>query len=82
MADDIKTSIENWLVSVCVKRGVVGAVVALSAYVSTHAIGALLTKYGITINWTTVQASTLTAVAGGLAMLHDYLKVKKGITWL
>ncbi len=82
MVDDIKTGIENWVMTVCVKRGVVGAVMALSAYLAGHGIGKILTSYGVTINWDTFQASAVTGVVGLLAMLHDYLKVKKGITWL
>lgn len=74
--------VENWLMSVCVKRGIVGAVTALSAYLASHEVGKILTSYGVTIDWTAFQAAATTGSVAGLAMLHDYLKVKKGWTWL
>lgn len=82
MSETIVTTAENWLISICLKRGVTGGVLAVGAYFGTHEIGKVLPKLGVTIDWNVAAAGALTLIVGGLHMLHDYLKVKKGMTWL
>jgi hypothetical protein len=79
---EIVDNAESWLMRVCVKRGIKAAIIALSAYVTSHGLDAALLKHGVTVDWAVLQASSIAAACAGLEMLHDYLKVKKGISWL
>lgn len=66
-------SVQDWLWQVGLKKAVMGAVIGfLSAY------GGKLAGAGITINQQVLMAFLVGAFTG----LRNWLKVKKGITWL
>jgi hypothetical protein len=79
---DVVANAEGWLLRVCLKRGLNGAIIALTSYLTSHGIQKALEAHGVTIDWTKFQVEAFTTVCAGLAMLHDYLKVKKGLSWL
>lgn len=72
----------EWLMRVCLKRGLNGGIMALSSFLATHGILKALEAHGSTVDWAKFQGEIISVLVAGLAMLHDYLKVKKGISWL
>lgn len=75
-------SIKTWLISIAIKKGLsrviqVG-VAAVAVWLGAH--GADLKKYGVDVNLDTTAA--IAAAVGGLEVLRNWLKVKKGVTWL
>ena len=73
---------KDWLFRVCLKRGIKAAVIAATSLLAGHISGQVLIDHGVHIDWATFQVSAVSTVCAGLEMLHDYLKVKKGISWL
>ncbi len=72
----------DWLMSVCIKRGIKSGVIALTSFLGSLGAAKVLEANGVTIDWGKFQVGVTASLCGGLEMLHDYLKVKKGITWL
>lgn len=75
-------SAKEWLLRVCVKRGVKAAIIIVSSYMASHGIAHALETHGVTIDWNQFEVGATVSIGALLEMAHDYLKVKKGVSWL
>ena len=73
---------QEWLMRVCVKRGIKSGVIALTSFLGSLGVAKVLEAHGVTVDWGKFQVEMTASLCAGLEMLHDYLKVKKGISWL
>ncbi len=73
---------KQWLFSIALKKGLTKAAQvglgALAVWLAGH--DSDLKKAGVNINLDT--AAIMAAIVGGLDVLRNYLKVKKGWTWV
>ena len=74
---------DQWLMNVAVKKAAYGAAKALLTLVVSAKAVALESKFGITIDPTTFQASAAAAFLAAVEALHDWAKLKfPNVKWL
>lgn len=76
-------AIQNWLVSVALKKGVRRGVLAVVALLGTAKAQALLSQYGVSVDGETLGNALTVAATGavvaGLEFARNWLKHKKGV---
>lgn len=76
------TGIQQYLFKVAAKKASWAIAKFLTAFLSSVAVQAILTKYGIHIDQAVFVTSATAALMALLETAHDYAKLKTGWAWL
>lgn len=73
---NLQGKVGDWLFSVALKKAAIRVAAAVASFITAHQLG----KYGLTLN---VDPDALAAAfLAALEVARNYLKVKKGLSWL
>ena len=78
----IVDSAKQWLFSIAVKKGLKRGVQVAVALLVSKGIVTKAQTYGVTIDPDQLLAAGTVALTGAFESFRNYLKVKKGLSWL
>ncbi len=80
--DGLKGKVETWVLKVALKKGVQRAVVAIVALAGSEKVAPIIKDLGVSLDAGQLELGLTALAITGIEALRNYLKVKKGISWL
>lgn len=75
-------TVENWLWSVALKKVAYAVAKLLITLLTSIKVEGMLKQHGINVDIPAITIALPATLYGGLEAIHDYLKLKTGISWL
>ena len=74
--------VKTWILNIALKKAAYSATKVIIAFITSAKVAPILAGAGVTIDPAVLLGFLTTALASGLTILQNYLKVKFGLKWL